>query len=257
MVCNLPYCTRISLTVYKRPMKEGARLEDQPPPAGVLKERDVPVGWVNCLLTDHRGTLKSGSESLKLWPNARANPIGTCVENLAASQPPALWLEFESFFRPVAFPDAPAPYAELPKTLAMPKDQLFEKKIESLVANDPLTPLSADENLLMWHWRGYLISRPHALSKVLMACLAKPDFRQTHEMHRLIGFWQVAPTQALELLDAKFMDPVVRRYAVSRLEGMSMCACFYLHVCLFLSPCVLVSISMCACFYLHVCLRSR
>ncbi len=73
------------------------------------RNRAVAVGWVNFLLIDHRGRFASGGKTLKLWTfsssqiieqqqnggSNKANPIGTCVDNLAATNPILLSVEFE------------------------------------------------------------------------------------------------------------------------------------------------------------------
>jgi hypothetical protein len=61
-----------------------------------FNNEDVPraVGWANYQLIDHRLKLVTGARNLSLWPG-KANPIGTCVANLADKNPTELSIEFE------------------------------------------------------------------------------------------------------------------------------------------------------------------
>jgi len=87
--------TRVCITVYAK------------------KGRDVPLAHVNCCLFDFKNHFRSGELVLNMWPDAKANPIGTCVQNLrpptADSGPPArIRLAFPTFPQPVVFPNIPA-----------------------------------------------------------------------------------------------------------------------------------------------------
>lgn len=66
---------------------------------------DTPVAWVNCMLFDYKHELKTGVHTLGLWPDAEANPIGTCIGNTTGS---VLYVEFDSYPLPVVFPTEPS-----------------------------------------------------------------------------------------------------------------------------------------------------
>jgi hypothetical protein len=57
----------------------------------------VPLGWVNINLVNFKGHFVSGRVTRRLWPNEKANPIGTCVENIKTPNPIILTLELSSF----------------------------------------------------------------------------------------------------------------------------------------------------------------
>lgn len=77
-----------------------------------------PVGWVNfpvCTpklslinkffqLIDHKSRFVTGTRTLRLWPNGRANPIGTCIDNLVGTQPTIINIEFEKTDRILLVP---------------------------------------------------------------------------------------------------------------------------------------------------------
>lgn len=86
----IPRATRMCFTLYER--KDGV---------------DTPLAWVNCMLFDYKHELKTGVHTLGMWPDAAANPIGTCVSN-SASAAVVLFVEFESYSLPVVFPTEPA-----------------------------------------------------------------------------------------------------------------------------------------------------
>lgn len=54
---------------------DGSRGMDVAVPSTIARDR--AIGWVNVQLIDHESHLRSGLYSLKMWPDDRANPIGT------------------------------------------------------------------------------------------------------------------------------------------------------------------------------------
>jgi hypothetical protein len=60
------------------------------------EETAKPVAWVNYQLLDHKSVFCRGAKQLKLWQGGRANPIGTCVDNLSDMDPTVLTVEFEN-----------------------------------------------------------------------------------------------------------------------------------------------------------------
>jgi hypothetical protein len=67
---NLPRAARLCLTVWGRWNSRKKMSQD--------RENDVyPLGWVNMLLMDYKGYLKSGLTKIALWAGEKANPIGT------------------------------------------------------------------------------------------------------------------------------------------------------------------------------------
>jgi hypothetical protein len=64
------------------------------------------LGWVNCALFDYKHELRSGLMSLNLWPDEKANPIGTCVANHQGNAA-TLYIEFDAYALPVVFPNSP------------------------------------------------------------------------------------------------------------------------------------------------------
>jgi hypothetical protein len=67
------------------------------------------VGAANMLLYDYRHALRQGVVELSLWPDERANPIGTCSQNDAADDAVALALALPEYALPVVHTLALAP----------------------------------------------------------------------------------------------------------------------------------------------------
>lgn len=59
------------------------------------------VGAANLLLYDYRHALRQGVVELSLWPDERANPIGTCSQNDAADDVVALALALPTYALPI------------------------------------------------------------------------------------------------------------------------------------------------------------
>jgi Phosphoinositide 3-kinase C2 len=87
-ICDIPEETRVCLTLYAA--RDG--------------RSDTPIANVNCRLFDFKDQFLSGIVKKKMWTDGRANPIGTCVENLRTINPVELSLGFHSYPQPVAFP---------------------------------------------------------------------------------------------------------------------------------------------------------
>lgn len=65
---------------------------------------------MNFQIFDHKSHLSSGIKILKLWRGGKANPIGTCVDNISDPNPILLTIEFEKLEkRHIIFQEIPVP----------------------------------------------------------------------------------------------------------------------------------------------------
>eukprot|EP01105_Mastigella_eilhardi_P005235 TRINITY_DN1698_c1_g3_i1.p1 TRINITY_DN1698_c1_g3~~TRINITY_DN1698_c1_g3_i1.p1 ORF type:complete len:1497 (-),score=373.96 TRINITY_DN1698_c1_g3_i1:47-4501(-) len=220
-LCHMPKEARICLTLY-----------GTSEPAGTLPKRvdpkDVPLGWCAKLLVNHRSQMIAGTHTVKLWDGA-ANSIGTCEENTIGSNrtTTTLLISFEEFRFPVCFTDVSALYAasRLRRRSSVIEEGKISAsdahKLSTILGRDPLQPMDQSERSLVWRSRELLHSKPRALPMFLRSInYNNPDM--IAEAHRLLEIWpQVQPTQALELLDAKFADEHVRKFAVNCLSTLS------------------------------------
>ncbi|KAF2072204.1 hypothetical protein CYY_006485 [Polysphondylium violaceum] len=223
---NLPRAARASFTVYVTSVSEVSEsgMED-------VVNKSIPIGWSNCQLIDHKGCLRTGPCAFKLWEDGRkANPIGTCVGNLAAKTPIMLLVEFESFIKPVVYVspnifDSSASSMSLNgnKVESPPKklEPLEAKKLHSLIQADPLVKLSPEDKKLIYTYRHIYKSKPKALAKFLQSVnWIEPE--QTIEAFKQMVDWApLKPVQALEMLDAKFADETTRAYAVKCINSFT------------------------------------
>eukprot|EP01113_Clastostelium_recurvatum_P032806 TRINITY_DN4264_c0_g1_i2.p1 TRINITY_DN4264_c0_g1~~TRINITY_DN4264_c0_g1_i2.p1 ORF type:complete len:1541 (+),score=313.05 TRINITY_DN4264_c0_g1_i2:38-4660(+) len=188
------------------------------------------VGWVNLLMFSHCDRLQMGVRQLNVWPGRKANPTGTCMSNYRDSEPARLTIELYQFPAPVVFRrnsliDVPF-HEPLPNRsdldvidYASPRES-DKEKIERIMAQDPLYKLTSDDKRLLWTFRYYCRTFPHALPKVLLS-VEWTQPAAVREAHRLLIIYPaLAPADALELLDAKYGDAVVRHYGVQRLSSL-------------------------------------
>ncbi len=102
---------------------------------------------------------------------------------------------------------------------ALTKEQT--KQFEGLLACDILKELTSEDQILLWNMRHHLVKRADALGKFLQ-CVDWGHIEKRMEAYRLLKQWARPESNvtALELLDAKFADPVVRQYAIDLLRGL-------------------------------------
>ena len=115
-------------------------------------------------------------------------------------------------------PDASASYEEDAVLWAsLIRDPSDRDALRRCTGADPLATLDRRERALLWLHRRALTSIPEALPKVLRA--VRWGIRErVYEMYALLQVWSPPPPlDTLELL-GRFIDPVVREYAVSRLR---------------------------------------
>ena len=94
------------------------------------------------------------------------------------------------------------------------------KELDRIIAYDSLTSLSSAEKKTLWQERHLLVNNPNALSKVLLS-VDYQNYQQVLQCYQLLNTWAIpTPHQSIELLDPRFTDPLIRGYAVSRLEEL-------------------------------------
>jgi phosphatidylinositol-4,5-bisphosphate 3-kinase len=199
----------------------------------------VELGWAVQQLIDEKGALVTGTKHIRLWEfpakdkgkhakKEREDPEflfrQSTRPNLVSKHAAILTVKFDEFARPVV-----APYAE---PYAKPNDMVVGKEVDpktvrkevtsalhALEKTDCLYALNAEEKKLLWQ---------HRHSQVQVSALL-PKFLQTvqwglldhkREAHRLLKMWapQVSMVHLLELLEARYADYTVLKYAVDCLK---------------------------------------
>eukprot|EP01113_Clastostelium_recurvatum_P028422 TRINITY_DN3438_c0_g1_i4.p1 TRINITY_DN3438_c0_g1~~TRINITY_DN3438_c0_g1_i4.p1 ORF type:complete len:1453 (-),score=442.67 TRINITY_DN3438_c0_g1_i4:115-3945(-) len=219
LTCNLPRATRVCFTLYGKVGKvKSDKEKEKDKDKDEDEETDKPLAWVNCQLIDYKHELKTGIVSLGMWPDAAANPIGTCVCNSAAGVS-TLFIEFDRYTLPVTFPTENYPGLTLPLPGSPSRSVLTE--VDSLVAKDPLYPLATSDKELLFANREYISNKSQALPKFL-ASVPHKDIAHVQEMYKYLKRWApMRPLDSLELLDSRFADEQVREYAVECLSRLS------------------------------------
>eukprot|EP01087_Luapelamoeba_hula_P015284 TRINITY_DN4549_c1_g1_i3.p1 TRINITY_DN4549_c1_g1~~TRINITY_DN4549_c1_g1_i3.p1 ORF type:complete len:1541 (-),score=187.61 TRINITY_DN4549_c1_g1_i3:661-5283(-) len=181
----------------------------------------LPLGWVSMTLMDFKGQLRTGVFSLNLWPGD-ANPIGPCTPNYETKNPLKLICELYRFPHAVLFMNEEQSGQKQNdeywnSVRPRPEDT---KTLNAILAKDSLHVLDPEEKKLLWTYRYFCRKNPRALAKVLQSVDWTKN-KSVQDAHRMLRCWRpLGPTEALELLDAKFADNFVRAYAVRRLAPL-------------------------------------
>jgi hypothetical protein len=150
----------------------------------------------------------------------------TTSPNLSDVHASTLTIQLDEFNLPVVAPTTEKQRDPNPKAVGveiplknLTKDQ--SKQFEGLLACDILKELSGEDQNLLWTMRHHLVRNSGALGKFLQ-CVNWGKVEDRMEAYRLLRVWAtpVSGVSALELLDAKFPDPVVRAYAIDMLRGL-------------------------------------
>lgn len=209
---------------------------------GITIDKEVPLAWVAHQLVDERGHLCQGPTSLRMWPFERPpkkhhgkhrdfDPTFVFRETArdnCSSDPNSvctLHCKFDSYVLPVVAPLVEKYRDPNPKVIGDEAKSLSKQQQEQLAmlkASDMLYLLTPEDKALLWMTRSSLIKEPHMLPKFLQCVFwGSPDHR--FEAYRLLQQWSLPqhPVVALELLDARYSDFVVRDYAVNILRRLS------------------------------------
>eukprot|EP01117_Protostelium_nocturnum_P006783 TRINITY_DN2436_c0_g1_i2.p1 TRINITY_DN2436_c0_g1~~TRINITY_DN2436_c0_g1_i2.p1 ORF type:complete len:1251 (+),score=411.48 TRINITY_DN2436_c0_g1_i2:224-3976(+) len=214
---NIPRAARLCFTIWATKEENGGN-----------KEKDIPLAWVNCQLIDYKHELRQGKMTLNMWPEDRANPIGTCVGNNADINAATLIIELNTYQLPVVFPTAQRREGDVKQAesavrkLTVSTSEGDAKRIDQLIQTDPLYPLTEADKKLLWAEREICKrAKRQALPKLLRSvCYNNRADVQT--MHSMLETWPLMnAVEGLELLDSSYGDSKVRAYAVKCLEALS------------------------------------
>ncbi|XP_004227276.3 phosphatidylinositol 4,5-bisphosphate 3-kinase catalytic subunit alpha isoform-like [Ciona intestinalis] len=211
-VADIPRCAKLCVAV-----------------CGVRRKKDEhwPLAWANIPLYNYTGKFIQGQHTVRLWHppchmDGMLNPIGVTGSN-PMKETPCLELEFEGHRANVEFTQTSegsieGDYTELAFDSPPLDDGGDLKGLMNIVSRDPLSPLTQDERMLLWRCRGLCKEVPQSLPKLLQS--VKWEGRElVKEFHSLLATWpRLPPEFAIELLDCKYPDPKVRRFATECLD---------------------------------------
>ncbi|XP_012580223.1 PREDICTED: phosphatidylinositol 4,5-bisphosphate 3-kinase catalytic subunit beta isoform [Condylura cristata] len=204
----------------------------------VLKEyqRHYPVAWVNTMVFDFKGQLRSGDIILHSWSSfpeeleEMLNPMGTVQTNPYTENATALHIKFpENKKQPYYYP----PFdkiiekaAEIASSDSANVSSRGGKKflavLKEILDRDPLSQLCENEMDLIWTLRQDCRENfPQSLPKLLLS-IKWNKLEDVAQLQALLQIWpKLPPREALELLDFNYPDQYVREYAVGCLRQMS------------------------------------
>jgi phosphatidylinositol-4,5-bisphosphate 3-kinase len=205
-------------------------------------DKDVLLAYAVIQLINERGHLVTGRQTMNLWVlhtkekghKKKRDVSGDFIfmapnrDNLSDERPVTLVVEFDSWELPAVAPLTTSEHRTVdprvvgtpvqPKTLA----KKLSEKLKFLTTDaDPLERLADEDKELLWSVRTHLVTFPAALPKFLQSV----NWRSTDhriEAYNLLKQWAplARPEHALELLDCKYPDYTVRKYAVEQLRQL-------------------------------------
>jgi len=217
-VSDIPRSAKLCLSICS--VKKQRRNKD--------REEHTMLSWGNMNLFDYTHRLLTDKTPLNLWGVPKGfddllNPLGNQGSN-PNTDSPRLELEFEKGSNPIEFPDYKdiQGYASFISRHENVKDHPTEQEkaaLKDIELRDPLSEISEQEKVLLWTYRSYLKRMPNILPRLLDAVkwMSRDEVSQ---LYMLLEEWRPVSTQcALELLDCKYADLLIRRAAVGWLDS--------------------------------------
>lgn len=242
-VCNLPRAAKLCLCIYEfSPTQKNARFR---------KYGDgyaSPLSWVNTMVFDYKGFLKSNHLTLNTWmynsdeySSMMLRPLG-CLSSNPERDQHSITVSFVKYLQtaPLMYPtqseileyvDSVAANGNSSSTSGTQPhaSKSHLEQLRQICEKDTLYQLHEQEKELMWFLRRDCSSQlPNSLPK-LLRCGKWNDKDDIAEMTVLLMNWPpICPFKALELLDYAYPDPMVRTFAVNCLrsigdEELSLC----------------------------------
>uniref|UniRef100_A0A8C1ZYX2 phosphatidylinositol-4,5-bisphosphate 3-kinase n=1 Tax=Cyprinus carpio TaxID=7962 RepID=A0A8C1ZYX2_CYPCA len=214
-VCDLPRMARLCFAIYA--VMDKVKKQRSTKNTHLNKYQTIP--WVNTMVFDYRGQLKTGDIILHCWSSfpdeleEMLNPIGTIQTNPYTENATELHISFPEYStQPVVFP-------------AFDKGRGGKKfyiELKEIMERDPLSQLCENEKDLIWTLRHDCRENfPQSLPKLLLS-VKWSKHEDMAQLQALLQIWpKLSPRDALELLDFNYPDQYVREFAVNCLRDMS------------------------------------
>ncbi|XP_066475481.1 phosphatidylinositol 4,5-bisphosphate 3-kinase catalytic subunit beta isoform [Tiliqua scincoides] len=242
-VCDLPRMARLCFVVYavmdKMKNKKSSKTLNPSKYQTIRKAGKVhyPVAWVNTMVFDFKGQLKTGDHVLHSWSSfpdeleEMLNPMGTVQTNPYTENATALHIKFQEYSKlPIYYPPFDK-ILEKAAEIARHSDssgmagrggKKFHIELKEIMERDPLSQLCENEMDLIWTLRYDCRENfPQSLPKLLLS-VKWSKLEDVAQLQALLQIWsKLPPREALELLDFNYPDQYVREYAVDCLRQMS------------------------------------
>ncbi|XP_066508546.1 phosphatidylinositol 4,5-bisphosphate 3-kinase catalytic subunit beta isoform-like isoform X1 [Hoplias malabaricus] len=241
-ICDLPRMARLCFTIYAVMDKVKKQKSTKNPQINkyqtIRKAGKVhyPIAWVNTMVFDYKGQLKTGDIILHTWSSfpdeleEMLNPIGTVQTNPYTENATALHICFPEYsVHPVVFPpfdkilEKAAEIAGASDSISMGRGgKKFHIELKEIMERDSLSQLCENEKDLIWTLRYDCRENfPQSLPKLLLS-VKWSKHEDMAQLQALLQIWpKLSPRDALELLDFNYPDQYVREYAVRCLQDMS------------------------------------
>ncbi|KAM8853882.1 phosphatidylinositol 4,5-bisphosphate 3-kinase catalytic subunit beta isoform 1-T2 [Synchiropus picturatus] len=241
-VCDLPRMTRLCIAIYavmdKVKKQKSTKNAHSNKYQTIRKAGKVhyPIAWVNTMVFDYKGQLKTGDIILHCWSSfpdeleEMLNPIGTIQTNPYTENATALHIHFPEYSsHPVIFPpfdkilEKAAEIVKASDCISLGRGgKKFHIELKEIMERDPLSQLCENEKDLIWTLRHDCWEKfPQSLPKLLLS-VKWSKHEDMAQLQALLQIWpKLSPRDALELLDFNYPDQYVREYAVRCLAAMS------------------------------------
>ncbi|XP_029026989.1 phosphatidylinositol 4,5-bisphosphate 3-kinase catalytic subunit beta isoform [Betta splendens] len=241
-VSDLPRMTRLCFAIYA--VMDKVKKQKSTRNAHVNKFQTIrkagkvhyPIAWVNTMVFDYKGQLKTGDNILHCWSSfpdeleEMLNPIGTIQTNPYTENATALQINFPEYSsHPIVFPpfdkilEKAAEIVGSSECASMGRGgKKFHIELKEIMERDPLSQLCENEKDLIWTLRHDCRENfPQSLPKLLLS-VKWSKHEDMAQLQALLQIWpKLCPRDALELLDFNYPDQYVREYAVRCLREMS------------------------------------
>nr|XP_046149795.1 phosphatidylinositol 4,5-bisphosphate 3-kinase catalytic subunit beta isoform-like [Oncorhynchus gorbuscha]XP_046149796.1 phosphatidylinositol 4,5-bisphosphate 3-kinase catalytic subunit beta isoform-like [Oncorhynchus gorbuscha] len=241
-VSDLPRMARLCFAVYA--VMDKVKKQKSTKNAHINKYQTIrkagkvhyPVAWVNTMVFDYKGQLKTGDIILHSWSSfpdeleEMLNPIGTIQTNPYTENCTALHIHLPDYNpHPILFPpfdkilEKAAEIAGSSDCSTMGRGgKKFHIELKEIMEREPLSQLCENEKDLIWTLRYDCMENfPQSLPKLLLS-VKWSKHEDMAQLQALLQIWpKLSPRDALELLDFNYPDQYVREYAVGCLKDMS------------------------------------
>uniref|UniRef100_A0A8C6UQN4 phosphatidylinositol-4,5-bisphosphate 3-kinase n=1 Tax=Neogobius melanostomus TaxID=47308 RepID=A0A8C6UQN4_9GOBI len=231
-VCDLPRMTRLCIAIYA--VMDKVKKQKSTKNTHINKYQTIrksgkvlyPIAWVNTMVFDYKGQLKTGDIILHCWSSfpdeleEMLNPIGTVQTNPYTENATALHISFPEYLpHAIVFPPFDKVTSIEPRRFDSKK---FHIELKEIMERDPLSQLCENEKDLIWTLRYDCRENfPQSLPKLLLS-VKWSKHEDMAQLQVLLQIWpKLSPRDALELLDFNYPDQYVREYAVGCLRDMS------------------------------------
>uniref|UniRef100_A0A8C6L183 phosphatidylinositol-4,5-bisphosphate 3-kinase n=1 Tax=Nothobranchius furzeri TaxID=105023 RepID=A0A8C6L183_NOTFU len=240
-VSDLPRMTRLCFAIYavtdKVKKQKSTKNAHSSKYQTIRKAGKVlyPIAWVNTMVFDYRGQLKTGDVILHCWSSfpdeleEMLNPIGTIQTNPYTENATALHIHFPEYSsHPVIFPPFDKILEKAAQLVGGRGGKKFHIELKEIMERDPLSQLCENEKDLIWTLRYDCRENfPQSLPKLLLS-VKWSKHEDMAQLQALLQIWpKLSPRDALELLDFNYPDQYVREYAVSCLSNFSLLLLFF------------------------------